>query len=85
MAYAKMCDRCRSFYPYDPTDEPRYEITDTEKLESLRSNRGVLDLCPACYEKLLKFIANEIDFHKSIKATGEDEGNAARDVFMPAT
>ncbi len=59
MAYAKICDRCLKIYPFDTSREDQYEITDTEKMERLSSARGVLDLCPECYEELLRFITNE--------------------------
>ena len=65
MAKALKCDRCGQFYDYIKCLR-RYQIRDTEK-EKL--DKTIIDLCPDCYAKLLRFL----DLFDNLEYPGEFE------------
>ena len=72
MAKALKCDRCGAFYDYIKCLR-KYQIRDIEK-EKL--DKSIIDLCPDCYDKLLRFLdllddLDKINKNRAIIGTGE--------------
>ena len=54
----KKCDRCGALYEFTPGCKKDFKYRVQEKSPEKLSNVKVIDLCPACYEGLAKWIEN---------------------------
>ena len=55
----KKCDRCGALYEFVPGTKMNVKYQVREKVPEKLSNARVLDLCPACYESLTRWVNRE--------------------------